>query len=225
MSRSFSVNPITKIILILLMNVMLFSGGDTIYIKVATWYAILLIFLSGKQKAAYRTATVYLMISFLHYLIGFAPKVVVSTWGLIMYPILLFMPLYVYAILTFVTTESSDLQAALQKLRVPNKMMITILVIFRFLPSLRSEAKNIKAAMELKGISKNPLKTVEHIYVPLLFHSINIGDELSASAYTRGMGLYKEATPLKQSKFGFLDIASICFILLLIAMRKEMILL
>lgn len=223
MKQMFSMNPITKIILILLVNILLFSYGDAIYLTVATWYAIILIFLLGKYRIAYKVGIAYFMFTLVNYLISFAPKSVVSTWGLVMYPILLFMPLYMYAILTFTTTQISDLQAALQKLKVPNKFILIVLVIFRFLPSIRSELRNIKAAMKLKGVRKNPMKIVEHIYVPLLFNSIKIGDELSASAFTRGMGLYQQATPLKKSKFGLLDLISLCVILMLIGMRKGMI--
>jgi energy-coupling factor transport system permease protein len=223
MKPMFSMNPITKIILILLVNILLFSYGDPIYLTVATWYAIFLIFLLGKHGTAYKTGIAYLTYSLINYFISFAPKAVVSAWGLVIYPLLLFMPLFIYAILTFTTTQISDLQATLQKLKVPNKFILILLVIFRFLPSLHSEVKNIRAAMKLKGVSKNPLKLVEHIYVPLLFNCIKIGDELSASAYTRGMGLYEQATPLKKSRFGLLDIISLCVVVTLICMRRGLI--
>jgi energy-coupling factor transport system permease protein len=216
-------NPITKIILILLVNILLFSYGDPIYLTIATWYAIFLIFLLGKHSIAYKTGIAYVTYSLVNYLISFSPMAVVSIWGLVIYPLLLFVPLFIYAILTFTTTQISDLQSALQKFRVPNKFILILLVIFRFLPSLNSEVRNIKAAMKLKGINKNPLKLVEHIYVPLLFNCIKIGDELSASAYTRGMGLYPQATPLKKSNFGLLDIISICVIVTLICMRRRLI--
>ena len=213
-------NPITKIILILLVNILLFSYGSAIYLTIAVWYAILLMFILGKQGIAIRVGIFYTIYSLVNYLITFAPKSVVSAWGLLIYPVLLFLPLFIYGILAFTTTHISDLQAALQKIRVPNKFILILLVTFRFLPSLHSEVKNIRAAMQLKGLSKNPIKVVEHVYVPLLFNCINIGDELSASAYTRGMGLYNQATPLKKSTFGGLDVLSIGFILLLIVMRK-----
>lgn len=213
-------NPITKILSILLINILLFSYGNSIYLAIASWYAILLIFLLGRHGMACKVGFAYLLFTSIHYFISFTPYAVISTWGLLMYPILLFMPLYLYAILAFTTTHISELQAALQRLRIPNKIILIFLVIFRFLPSLHSELKNIKAAMKLKGMKKNPIKIVEHIYVPLLFYSIKIGDELSASAYTRGMGLHEQATPLQKSRFGWLDTVSLCIFLILIGMRR-----
>lgn len=221
MKQMFTMNPITKIILILLVNILLFSYGPAIYLTIAAWYAIFLIFLLGKQGTAYKVGIIYAIYSLVNFLITFAPKPVISAWGLVIYPLLLFMPLFIYAILTFTTTQISDLQAALQKLRVPHKFILILLVAFRFIPSLNSEVKNISAAMRLKGLSKNPIKRVEHVYVPLLFNCIKIGDELSASAYTRGMGLYNEATALKKSTFGILDLVSIGVLIGLIIMRRR----
>lgn len=220
MKPMFTMNPITKIILILLVNILLFSYGAAIYLTIAVWYAIFLIFLLGKQRIAYKVGIAYAIYSLVNYLITFAPKAVISAWGLVIYPLLVFMPLFIYAILVFTTTQISDLQVALQKIKVPNKFILILLVTFRFLPSLNSEVKNISAAMRLKGLSKNPIKRVEHIYVPLLFNCIKIGDELSASAYTRGMGLYAQATPMKESRFGAIDMISVCVILMLIYMRR-----
>lgn len=225
MNLRFSMNPITKIILIILVNVLLFSYGSGIYLTIASWYGIFLIFLLGRRRVAYRTGLVYLGLTLVNHLMNFTPNGVFAFWGLVMYPILLFMPLYFYAILTFATTDISDLQATLQKLKVPNKFILILLVFFRFLPSLGSEMANIKSAMALKGVKKNPVKVVEHIYVPLLFNAVRIGDELSASAYTRGMGLYQQATPLKDVRVGWLDLMSVCVILVLIGMRRGMIVL
>lgn len=60
---------------------------------------------------------------------------------------------------------------------------------FRFFPTIREEYRHIKNAMTLRGIGKfyNPIQMLEYRMVPLLVEIVSIGNDLSASALTRGL--------------------------------------
>ena len=61
----------------------------------------------------------------------------------------------------------------------------------RFFPTLAEEYSSIRDAMRMRGIQfggGKVTKMVTYRLIPLLFSSINIGDELSAAAVTRGLG-------------------------------------
>jgi len=92
------------------------------------------------------------------------------------------------------TTETSELISALQNMRVPKGVIISLAVAFRFMPTVRHEFWYIKNTMKLRGVSLNwknllrhPLKTMEYSLVPLLMRSMKIAEDLAASALTRGL--------------------------------------
>lgn len=62
--------------------------------------------------------------------------------------------------------------------------------------------------MKMRGISfagGNALKMVEYRMIPLLFSCVNIGDELSAAAITRGLGGKIKRSSVVELKLGVLD--------------------
>ncbi len=121
------------------------------------------------------------------------------------------------------TISVSEFSLALQKLKVPLGIQIVLLVIFRFFPTIKVEARSISNAMKLRDLNftplsliKHPVKTIEYLYVPLVYSLIKIGDELTVAALTRGLGLYRERTYLSEIRFRYMDIAMIAFFLIVL---------
>ncbi len=89
------------------------------------------------------------------------------------------------------TTTVSEFSAAMHKLHVSEKIIIPLSVMFRFFPTVFDEANSINAAMKMRGIyfgGNNIGKMVEYRMVPLMTCCVNIGEDLSAAALTRGLG-------------------------------------
>lgn len=89
---------------------------------------------------------------------------------------------------------SGKLIASLQKLKIPQSILLTFTVALRFFPILRIESKIIGENAKIRGISfkqpKNwlhPLQMFEYAIIPLLMRTIRLADDLSASATTRGI--------------------------------------
>ena len=97
------------------------------------------------------------------------------------------------AYLTF-KIPSGKLIAVFQKSSMPQSILLILVVIIRFVPTISGEIKTIKEAMKVRGfmgskinVVLHPLRTMEYIVVPLIFRSIKVGDELAAAAIVRGI--------------------------------------
>jgi energy-coupling factor transport system permease protein len=89
------------------------------------------------------------------------------------------------------TTTVSEFTAAMQRMRVSEKITIPLSVMFRFFPTVADEFKSINAAMGMRGVSlggNNKAKMIEYRLIPLMVCSAKIGEELSVAALTRGLG-------------------------------------
>ena len=221
--HKFRLDPRTKLLLILMGNILLFSYGEAIYLHIATTLALLLVILHGKVKMALQMGAFYVALYAITYLISFAPKEINSIWGLIVLPIIIFMPIFALAFLLFATTEISEMVTALQRMKLPSLITTPLIVMFRFFPTLRREIRAISDAMKLKGVKKNPLKILEYVYVPILFNAVKLSDELHISALTRGLGINKTSTETIKLKLNIYDLLVIVIMAVLILLRKEVI--
>jgi energy-coupling factor transport system permease protein len=89
------------------------------------------------------------------------------------------------------TTTVSEFIAAMHRMRVTDKIVIPLSVMFRFVPTLVEESKSIQKAMRMRGIrfgGGKPGKMLEYRLIPVMTCSVKIGEELSAAALTRGLG-------------------------------------
>ena len=193
------------------------------YLNIAIVVGILFTILLGKVKPALKMAFMYLALQVMTFIVGYAPKEVSSSWGMMVLPLIIFMPVFTFALLLFTTTEVNEIIAALQKMKVPSVIITPLIVMFRFFPTLKIEMNAIRDAMKLKGIRKNPIKLLEYVYVPILFNCIRIGEELNISGVTRGLGLYKTSTQTVEIKFNLLDFFAVLIMVVLILLRRGMI--
>ncbi|MDO5732956.1 MAG: energy-coupling factor transporter transmembrane component T [Eubacteriales bacterium] len=121
-------------------------------------------------------------------------------------------PIFVFGRYMVISTRISEFSLALEKLKVPLGIQIILLVMIRYFPTIKSEFRSIFNAMRLRGVNfspigfmRHPVKTVEYLYVPLVYSLIKTGDELSVAALTRGLGLYESRTYLVEIGFTYRD--------------------
>ena len=96
----------------------------------------------------------------------------------------------------------------MERVHIPQKIVIPLSVVFRFFPTIREEYAAIGDAMKMRGIStlRSPIKMLEYRVVPLMISIANIGEELSAAALTRGLGAPTKRTNICNIGFGALDV-------------------
>ena len=126
-----------------------------------------------------------------------------------------FLPALITAWYVVRTTKIDEFMSAMQKMHVPDGIAISLAVVMRFFPTIKEEYASIRDAMKMRGISLaggNVVKMLEYRMIPLLFSCVNIGDELSAAAITRGLGGEVKRTSVVELKMNFLDyLLILCF--------------
>ncbi|MGU8435393.1 energy-coupling factor transporter transmembrane component T [Clostridium perfringens] len=178
-----------------------------------------------KWKYALKTIAIYVFIYFLSlWTIYNAPG---SLRGILMAFLGLVHKVYPCAMMSGIvisTTKVSEFLVAMNKSRIPQKLIIPIAVMLRYLPSIQEDWHYIKDAMKMRGISPSlkgfitsPSITVNCIYVPLMMAASKVADELTIASVTRGIENPKPRTSLIQIKINKVDIcALLIFVLFLI---------
>ena len=85
--------------------------------------------------------------------------------------IIRFLPGIMMARYVFSSTTVSEFMAAMERMRVSNKITIPMSVMFRFIPTVMEEFSSINTAMKMRDIrigGKNASKIVEYRFVPLM---------------------------------------------------------
>lgn len=205
-------DPRTKILMCLLVSTTLLSGSPVGYLKVFHTILSLLpfVFLIVLKKVR---AVVYFFALYLFAL--FVPDLLaphLPTWfnllftGIIAFSVEI-IPGYMMAYFIFSTTSVGEFIAAMDRMHVTKKLTIPISVTFRFFSTIREEYVNVRDAMKLRGIGsfRNPLMMLEFRMVPFLTSIVSIGNDLAASALTRGLAAPNERTNVSNIGFTWRD--------------------
>ena len=185
----------TKLIVLMLVNLLLFLGNSIAYEAFLTLLCLFVIISGGYIRPA------------VQYILLFTLSITVETIvvnrghpffiSLILFLVVImrkFLPSVIIGKWILSSTSSSLAVATLQRMRVPKDALIMISVIFRCFPTIQEEWSNIYLAMKTRGISLDfynfvhrPMLTMEYFFVPLFVSVMEIGDELSQSAIVRGI--------------------------------------
>ncbi len=119
-----------------------------------------------------------------------------------------------------ITTPPGEISAFLSSIKTPIFLILGVLVVFRFFPTMKSEMKRISQSMKNRGILewaqilRHPVYTFEYALVPLLIRFVQIADQLSTSAITRGALSRNKRESFYQSRMRGSDYLWICIWLL-----------
>ncbi len=178
----FKLDPRTKLLLIIMINALYYMGGDYIYVSIASLFAIFLIFCSGHVKIGIHACILFVFVELLSTALPLLPIELVSTIGTAFTSVLVFYPTILYGIFFIGTINISESIAAFSRWKIPQAVLIPIIVVVRFIPTLYSEMQNIRASMTLRGRSVGQLSrrvgTVFQNPKSQFFH-LNVEDELT----------------------------------------------
>lgn len=91
-----------------------------------------------------------------------------------------------------ITTPPGELSAFLSRIQMPTPVILGLLVMFRFFPTMRTECRGVWQSMRNRGLTAfkqvflHPAATCEYVLIPLLLRILQIADQLSVSAVARG---------------------------------------
>lgn len=170
--------------------VSIFTKSYYMHALFVLWLAMLLAYF-GFIKQSVQYVLLYAFTTF--WLIVIVPKGIFIISPMLLGMIYKFIVPIMAAYLTF-KIPSGKLIAVFQKSSMPQNILLLLVVIIRFIPTISGEIKTIREAMKVRGFTGNkkkvllhPLRTMEYVVVPLIFRSIKVGDELAAAAIVRGI--------------------------------------
>lgn len=124
-----------------------------------------------------------------------------------------------YASLSSGENPSGKLTASLRKMPIPTRIMLVLIVMLRFAPTVLHEFGEVREAMKIRGFLKSvgnvlrhPMDTLEYAIVPMVFRSLKIADELAASAIVRGI-----ESPYKKESYYVSRIAALDYYLIVVS--------
>jgi energy-coupling factor transporter transmembrane protein EcfT len=210
-------DPRTKIFLTVTVSSILIGGtvGGVMNVIRPCLAAVPFILLLIAKK--YKTATKFFSL----YLVLFAVEIFVlpvlsGTFGFLLSAVVgiysHMLPGFLMGYFLLVSTTVSEFVAAMERLHIPQKIVIPISVVFRFIPTVKEEYNSINDAMRMRGITsfRKPMQMLEYRVVPLIMSVVKIGEELSAAALTRGLGGKERRTNICKIGFGLTDVMMSC---------------
>lgn len=193
-AKQLYLDPRTKIFLCLTVSsIMLVPSDSPIIETMHLLFAILpLIFLVVLKK--YKMAVYYLgmyLFSALvpKLLIPYLPNIINVLFTGMIALFTQILPGMMMAYFLIVSTTVSEFVAAMDRMHVTKKISMPFSVLFRFFPTIIEEYGHVKDAMVMRevGSIRNPMKMLEYRMVPFLTSIVSIGNDLAASALTRGL--------------------------------------
>jgi energy-coupling factor transport system permease protein len=116
-----------------------------------------------------------------------------------------------FALHIVMLTPPSEITEGLDKLKFPKGTAVAVITLFRYFPTIGTELKSVFENMRIRGILsfKNavlrPFLTVRCILLPLLTRALNVAEELSISAVTRGAESKNKRSSFYGKRFDALD--------------------
>ncbi len=216
-------DPRTKLIVLFAFSIVVMiditDGPASVVRTIMTFVPVALVVAEGRYHIGVWFTVLYILSAWMMHINANEIGGVIGMLILFLASIVMqFAPLMIAVWYCISTTKISEFMAAMNRMHLPQGLTISMAVMMRFFPTLREEYLAIRDAMKMRGIQfgkGNPLKAIEYRLIPLLFSSVNIGDELSAAAITRGLGAPIRRTNVCQIGFHALDWILIVFLLIL----------
>ena len=203
-------DPRCKILLLVCIGfVSYFLAGEVVSLALMLVYGLFIAVGNG-GKWALKMIVVYIIVAYLNALLRYVQVPVLSVFGV---TLLKLIPIVMMGLWILRTTYMDDLMVALQRMRLPQAVTIPLVVMFRYIPTLRIEYRQIRSTMDIRGISdtlwkrvSHPLATIEYILIPLLMRCLKVTDELAASGTTRGLELECKRYALRPIRFSWPEV-------------------
>ena len=156
-------DPRCKILLLVCIGfVSYFLAGEVVSLALMLVYGLFIALGNGGKWAAKMIIT-YIVVAYLNALLRYVQvpvlSVIMSVFGV---TVLKLIPIVMMGLWILRTTYMDDLMVALQRMRLPQAVTIPLVVMFRYIPTLRIEYRQIRSTMDIRGISDTVWKRVCH---------------------------------------------------------------
>ena len=167
----------------------------------------LLFWFSGRSKAALVSVLVYGVF------LGLSYWSILPAWLTHLFVLMGYVwPPLLAGHLLLMTTSSYELIHGLRKWRLPESFLLTLGVMFRFLPAIKADARHIHDSLKVRGIffSKwalfvHPLRYLEYVLVPLMLSLLTTAQDLTLATLTKGVAIQGRPSEFVKSSWTWLD--------------------
>ena len=214
-------DPRTKLYMIFVVSAVVLMTATTPFLWgvriLMTMVPITLLFIEKRYASAIRFLIFYMIALALTFFClseessGILTAILIGYCGIVVQ----FLPAMITAWYVVRTTKIGEFMSAMQKMHVPDGITISLAVVMRFFPTIKEEYSSINDAMRMRGVmlgGGNVLRMFEFRMIPLLFSCVNIGEELSAAAITRGLGGETKRSSIIELKLGLADYLLMAFL-------------
>lgn len=213
--RGFYLDPRTKLLFMVVVVTLLFVAHDSVvFVCVLTGIPLVLLLTNHQWKTATIYGVLFVLAIIFNYYRDFIeiPPVLNGIVALLIELVMRFFPGFMMGYYIIKSTKADEFVSAMERWHITKKVLIPIAVVFRFVPTMQEEAHSITEAMKMREIRfgtkkfwRSPGSLLEYRLIPLLISVVKIGDELSASALTRGLGRQGKRSSIARIGFTWQD--------------------
>lgn len=190
---------------------------DPVGTTLLTASCLLLTFALGSRRLAVQLILVYLVVRLLLYLTILGAGLPLVPWiGIVLTMMVMSYPMAVISMMIFTRVPMGEVMASLGAMRIPGTLLVVIMVIYRYVPTLLDELRIVRSAARLRGAEsqwrrwfRHPLAEMEHAIVPIIMRSGRISDELSAVAECKGLDPAHRRSAMVKVRLGVTDLVSV----------------
>lgn len=207
--NSLNPNPITKFFVVGLLGLTVVHSIHPVLEWMVIFVISIMYLMNGLKKEALKNVIIFgvLFLAPNFKILAQLPFFIKMFFSLIFVLRMFYIP-YAAGKFLIKTSDVGSIISSMDVLKIPSAISIPVAVMFRFFPSFVEEKNHIKMAMKIRGIeTKNPLKYLEYVAVPLLIISSNIADDISKAAETKCI-----ANPIKETRYIRVGVGVIDFI-------------
>ncbi len=193
-AKQLYLDPRTKIVLCLAVSFIMLESTTSLVVNALqiALAALPLIFLLmlGKHKMAVYYLCAYVFASLVpQLLVPLLPTVINLLFTGMIALMTQILPGMMMAYFLIVSTSVSEFVTAMDRMHVPKSISVPMSVLFRFFPTIVEEYGHVRDAMRMREVGnlRQPMAMLEYRMVPFMTSIVSIGNDLAASALTRGL--------------------------------------
>lgn len=193
-AKQLYLDPRTKIVLCLVVSFIMLESTTSLVVNALqiALAALPLIFLLmlGKHKMAVYYLCAYVFASLVpQLLVPLLPDIINLLFTGMIALMTQILPGMMMAYFLIVSTSVSEFVTAMDRMHVPKSINVPMSVLFRFFPTIVEEYGHVRDAMRMREVGnlRQPMAMLEYRMVPFMTSIVSIGNDLAASALTRGL--------------------------------------
>ena len=190
-AKQLYLDPRTKIVLCLAVSfIMLYSTTSPVVNALQIALPLIFLLMLGKHKMAVYYVCAYAFASLVPaLLVSYLPAVINLLFTGMIALMTQILPGMMMAYFLLASTSVSEFVTAMDRLHVPKSINVPMSVLFRFFPTIVEEYGHVRDAMRMREVGnlRQPMAMLEYRMVPFMTSIVSIGNDLAASALTRGL--------------------------------------